>query len=547
MQPSDPGSVWVPFFALEGGARAPIADDFRGTQTEALAAVVDRIDSPELKARVADICWSNNRRDGYSAVAATNAYCEIVSRLLDGSLNPYQGRTAIREAVPALRRAMQIAAASTKRTKRPAIVGKTFEELYAAARAQLDVATFTSAAELALLFGLRQPQIVAGELEAMAASSPADTYPIAVKKAWDMAARLYNNLGEKEAEQRCLIAAVERTLAMREEVKGSAAAEASWITDALQQLRHIQGVEEREHCLELELRRLQKASLREMGSFEIDLQLGDSPEQTTKHFSTLSLSNALREFALLTSSRDPIQLRDQAIELGKGIPIPAMMAGIHFDSEGRPESKSAGAPSEGEPDETWFRRMIGQLEGIHRARIVAGAIEPARLEIQARFGIMERHFNAIVGLSAFVPDSQKPIVALGFTRFFQGDFMSAAHLLIPQLEPCLRNLLKLNGLDPSKRRDDSTEEDLSLGGLFLRFRSELDQILTASITFEIDLLFNAKPGPELRHELAHGQISAGACFHQDVYYANWLIYRLCCLLVMPNWDALVTPQLAKDR
>jgi hypothetical protein len=65
--------------------------------------------------------------------------------------------------------------------------------------------------------------------------------------------------------------------------------------------------------------------------------------------------------------------------------------------------------------------------------------------------------------------------------------------------------------------------------------------LTPAIASEIDLLFNAKPGPELRHELAHGQISAGGCFSQDVYYANWLIYRLCCLLVIQSWDELVIP------
>ena len=90
-------------------------------------------------------------------------------------------------------------------------------------------------------------------------------------------------------------------------------------------------------------------------------------------------------------------------------------------------------------------------------------------------------------------------------------------------------------------------ERFSLSNLYIRFRPELDQILTPAIASEIDLLFNAKPGPELRHELAHGQISAGACFHEDIYYANWLIYHPCCLLVIHGWDELVAPQLAEDE
>ena len=65
--------------------------------------------------------------------------------------------------------------------------------------------------------------------------------------------------------------------------------------------------------------------------------------------------------------------------------------------------------------------MIGQSERFRRARAVRGYLAPARATIQARFGISERHFNAIVGLSAFIPEGQKPIMALGFTRMFQGD------------------------------------------------------------------------------------------------------------------------------
>jgi hypothetical protein len=375
MQPSDPAKIWGPLFTMTNGARSPIAEDFRGEQTATLAAVVSQIVSPGLRARVADIAWSNNRRDGASAAAAIDAYCDSVTGLLDGSMRTCHGRTAAHEALPALQRAMQIATASTKRTKRPEKVGKAFEALYAVARGQLDVWTFVSAADLALSFGLRKPAEAAPELEAMAATIPAGTHPMAVKRAWDLAARLYHNLNNKGARQRCLIAAVEQTLAMREQVKGSAAAEASWITDALQQLRHVEGMEDLKQTLEIELRRLQKASLKQLGTFEIDLQVGDTREKITEHFTTLSLSDALKRFALLTRSRDPAQLREEALNTARSTPLMAMMSGVHLDDEGRTESKSTGAPHEGEPGETWFRRTIGQSERIRRASVVAGAID----------------------------------------------------------------------------------------------------------------------------------------------------------------------------
>ena len=125
--------------------------------------------------------------------------------------------------------------------------------------------------------------------------------------------------------------------------------------------------------------------------------------------------------------------------------------------------------------------------------------------------------------------------------------MSAAHLLIPQLEPCLRQILKLSGADPSKRRDDSTEQDLSLKNIYVGFRPDLEKLLTPALAWEIDRLFNTRPGPALRHEVAHGRLSGGDCYHPNVYYANWLMYRLCCLFVLQGWDESVTPHLAEER
>jgi hypothetical protein len=65
--------------------------------------------------------------------------------------------------------------------------------------------------------------------------------------------------------------------------------------------------------------------------------------------------------------------------------------------------------------------------------------------------------------------------------------------------------------------------------------------------FEINRLFNAKPGPEFRHEIAHGQIGAAGCFSDDAYYANWLLFHICCLFVLPAWEEIVTPQLIEDE
>jgi hypothetical protein len=70
--------------------------------------------------------------------------------------------------------------------------------------------------------------------------------------------------------------------------------------------------------------------------------------------------------------------------------------------------------------------------------------------------------------------------------------------------------------------------------------------LTPALAWEIDRLFNQRPGPALRHEVAHGQQSAGDCYHPNTYYAVWLIYRVCCLFALPAWDGVVAPVLRYD-
>ena len=507
--------------------------------------MVSRIVNPGLRARIADVAWSNNRRDGKSAAAAIDAYCDVVEGLLAGTWKHQHDRNAASAAIKFIHRALQIGYATSKRGTLPAEVRTIFEQMYDAARDEPDTANFRELAVIAMSYGIRQRIDVAPELERVATNCPGGTAPWIVKAAWDLAANIYESAENEEARQRCLIGAVEQTLLMRKDVAGRAAAEASHVMDALQQLRHVKGLVDRKAALEIELRDLQKASIEQMGTFKIDLRVDETRDRVEQHFDQLSLPDSLRVFVVLDSSRDPAKLREEALEQANAAPLMAMMSAVHMDDEGRIVSRSAGASlTGGEPDESWFRRTIGQSERLHRHHVVAGLIEPARVLINVRFGITERHFEAMLRYSGFVPEEQKPLLALGFARFFQGDMMSATHLLIPQLEPGLRNLLKQHGIDPTGRRDDATEQDLSISTLFQKHGAQLEKVLTAPLASEINQLFNARPGPALRHELAHGQISGGACFAPDVYYANWLIYRLAFVPLLAVWDDVIAPQLA---
>jgi hypothetical protein len=239
-------------------------------------------------------------------------------------------------------------------------------------------------------------------------------------------------------------------------------------------------------------------------------------------------------------------LKAEAMQRAEQNPLSGMMGVKHIDDEGRTVVNTADAGS-GEPPEDWFVHMIAQAESFRRAMIVANSIDPVRLLIAQTIAIEERHFGPIVGQSPFVPQLQAPLYALGFVRFFQGDFASAGYLLIPQLEASLRYVLKAHGADPTKRRDDATEEDRSLDAIVGNHRTELIDILGEPLLDEVNRIFNIQPGPTLRHDVAHGQMSAGQCYSADVIYACWLLYRICCLFLLPKWEEWVRPGLAIEE
>ena len=401
---------------------------------------------------------------------------------------------------------------------------------------------FSQIAQLCVDYKILDARQAATDLEMVANAEP-DIYPDAIRSALDFAGELYRRVNDLDSAQRCQLAAVRQLLRMRDQCN-QATAKAAWVMDALQRLRHIKDEKALalENELEGELRRLQRASLREMQPFAVNIESPAERDRIIERFSEMDFSTALKSFALLGRSPKIDDLQGEALKHSQKSPLSARIGVKHMDSEGKTIVHTAGAGS-GEPPEDWYLNVIARLESVRRAMVVANCIEPVRLLINGNIAIEERHFYPIVWQSAFVPQLQAPLYALGFARLFQGDFPSAAHLLIPQLEPSLRHILKARGADPTKRRDDATEEDRSLDAIMSNHRAELVDILGAPLLEELDRVFNIQPGPALRHEVAHGKMLTGQCYSADVIYACWLLYRVCCLFVMKKWDEWVRPGL----
>jgi len=126
--------------------------------------------------------------------------------------------------------------------------------------------------------------------------------------------------------------------------------------------------------------------------------------------------------------------------------------------------------------------------------------------------------------------------ALGFARFFGGDFISALSILVPQVENSLRHVLRQAAVDPSSIQSDMTQESRTISVMLRKDRAALERIFGPAIVFEIENLFDFRGGPTIRHQVAHGLMPAGALHSSDAIYACRFIFRLCCLQLFAHWD-----------
>jgi len=541
LRPSDRGAEWGPWLSTLT-QRAPIPDDFKGEQNRTLAQLAPLLTHPGLRARLADLAWTNDRKLGTSAILAIDSYCECAEQLVGGrSMSSFNAPgLASTEALQYVERALVLGYVTRRKRIQPERTVVALKIVYALARDRCEIGIFVKAAELGVGYDLLEPTEVAVDAEAVADRMKPDGYALAARAALDLAAQLYEQSGDADSKRRCQIKAVDHILAMRGQVSGPGA-EAHWVQTALFALRHIRGTDARRRELRRELRDLQEDSLGEMGQFSVPLDVGDERDAVLRSFDGMDLPTALRELACLSRSRPVEELRRQALESRENFPLATMMGSNYLDADGRSAVQLNAAPTVEQPGEEWFKATINKREIFRRHIIVVGRFEAARLSIAGRFAIGERHLLSIVLHSPFVREDQVGLMSLGFARLLQGDYRSAVHLLVPQLEPSLHYVLRLAGHDPAIEFDDMTEEDVGLTALLGRLRPQLEECIPADVMLEVELLFHNRPGSALRHAVAHGLIGTGGCFSTDAVYACWLLYQLTCAPLLADWARVIAP------
>ena len=497
-----------------------IPTDFRGELLEVVAWMAERATNPVLRARLCDMCWLLDRKRAALAVLAISSYVEVV-RLVDQKLLTFQFQEddqdqAISHAArDILRRALQIAR-KTGPDKQEAVAAKNWVATLRKRASSSGVFVSTLwFSNLDMDFGVSDPSDVADDIEHVLKDGKKDDAFINVTvDLWSCAARAYNLAKKEDDKNRCQFEAAE-CLVLEAERQSTAMLTSHWLNAAIRQLHGLPDKKDRRTELRHLLVDIQARIPEEMSVFSTPFDLNEIAERVREEINKATLLDKLLVFADLARSPDPSKLRVDAIKMTAKHPLAFIFDAAHLDSEGKVTHRSGG------DDEGAIERAIVQSESVRRHLRALGSIEAARHAIDAQHLISEEVLASLLRYSAFVPPYLLITFSRGFARFFEGDFTSAIYILTPLLENSLRHILKTHGHDVSNFDDaEGTQEDKTISAFFEQMRSELEAIFTKAIVADLEHVFLKKPGPCLRHGVAHGLLQDSSPFTADAMHAG---------------------------
>lgn len=355
---------------------------------------------------------------------------------------------------------------------------------------------------------------------------------------FDRAARWYLKDGDSTTSADMTVAFAEgfvREAELRANAeKPSFMAAAHWYEQAVQVYRKIPQSErprlkanERIDELRSLLNEAGEKSHDEMSLIAVDgPDMSEIIQQVKKAMRGKGLTDALGTFSNLDRVRVET-IRDMAVEMINNSVLMGIMPATMVSTDGRIIAKqpgiSLGGPNKSDGEDAIWMQML-QCYNMVIGEIALAKILPARDALMQEHQIQEGDFERLCMMSPLIPKDRSRLWGKALSAGYDGDFVTAIHLLCPQIEHMVRTRLKDAGAHTTflSKEGIQTENGLST----LMAMSEAERVLGPNLSFEIKALFCSAFGSNLRNEVAHGLISIEECHSVQVIYAWWLGFRL---------------------
>lgn len=512
---------YTPFLIMDGKRSASI-EDLKKSELSFLEEIIEEINNPEIKSRIADVLWLR-QRNFKRAILAIESYIEVYDK--KNSVNSWYIGGA------RLERAVQLAGLFRKSQVRESLIEKLEEEIK---KHKTDKESFIVRSLIELLLKLKRFDLEEHiELLKERAVFEED------REDWGRAREYWNLL------IKCLT--YEKRFNEREEAKLSSAntyvmeAEmalrdnpsyfivVSHLQSAIEAYRRIEGTTETVNNLHRRMLEYQKKSVSQMLEFETEgIDISELIEISIDEVKGKSFNDKLVTLALMYKSLRTNELRETAEAVIRKSPLRDFMTSTKVNSEGKIIGKSPSVLSDSTEDyEEEIKIEMYNNAGYRRQAIVEAIIEPVRKQILLEHFIMLRHLAPLVINNPFIPEGREEIFAKGLYYGLHGDFLISTNLLIPQIENSIRYILSKEGEIVSNLGNDGVQEEKNLNTLL--YLPKLKELWGDDLVFDLQSLLVEKHGDNLRNNASHGLIGNNEFYSVSTIYLWWLTLKLCIM------------------
>lgn len=512
------------------GTRSLNPSDLTKTDLDALSGIVQEIQDPEFRARVADVLWGC-RKDYKMAQLAIQAFLESAQNLkTDDLCPPYVER---------LDRAAQLAGKKGFKAQCTNVVAaveagiREFENnpksgLLCARLMRLLL--FLEEGDIARYAALSER--LAGDFAASGEWSFSEHY-------WHVAEQWHRWAKDEAALKRCQIAAAECNISRAQEGLSKQPPQisyaANWMGKGVEGLRQAKADPARIKEVHRRFLSLQKEALGELKPFDFDPEaipgLKESREKTQaaaiKYVSGLDFERAIFRLASIGNPTDVEKLKESERKNSEGLIWDKLFGANRLDRDGKVADIMPPMGLAGEdPDQIAFRKkMLQTVSMFGWPMAVEWRIEPARKAIAQEHAIRTVDLAFLVSNNAFIRQGHEGIYLRGIQAGFFGDWLVAMHLLIPQLEASLRHVFQQHGVVTSTLESDGTQKERDIN--LLLWDENAEKIFGVDLLFDLRGILIERFGCNMRNESAHGLMHEGQFYRAEAVYLWWLVIRMC--------------------
>lgn len=492
--------------------------------------ILEDIDLPLLKARLADILWVLNiPKNPEHASKAMDSY-------LDVEINNdwHSGTNAVYER--AIQIAFQRKDVSYKNTIRDSLLVALRKEIQAPTSDKGNVSL--SIARLLDKHKLdRANYKEIGELLFQKAKAYQDSGQFMISRHYyDLAVRKFTQCKDEQLKIQALVAKAKSFEQEADTEKHNIRANGLY-GSALEAYRDIPkkyrtqlGLEGKTAEIQARIAESGKASLEEMHTFKTDsIDISDIVKDVKKYIGGKEEPfDALSYFINIHPGPDLNDFENRAKSHFDQSLFTTLFGNSHVSSDGRTIAKvpplDRKLPYDDPANAPVLRAQMIKDFSQEVAITVQSLIIPALEQINQDFRFINDSLLQICEDSPIVPTGRSKLMADALSLGFEYEFGTAIHLICPQIENIVRKQLKDAGAQTSTI-EDGIENEVGLSSLMER--AEIQQIFGKNLAFEIECIFTEALGYNLRNNVAHGLLDDNeARLSFGSPYAWWMTLRI---------------------